>query len=131
MHSEMHTPEVPPMEHFKLTLDARLRIEVARQKRAIFPSAVTGLVHHLRSLIKPLLQSGAMAMTAIVVIIAISATPAATTGDNEIPRAAPLAAPDVRTLVDSDSTFRDFLPADDVLAVQKPDNSDIAYLGME
>lgn len=131
MHSEMRIPEVPSMEHFKSTLDTRLRIEVSRQRRAIFPSFATSLVHHLRMLIKPLLQSGAMAMTAIVVIIAISATPAATTGDNEIPSAAPLAAPDVRTLVESDSTFRDFLPADDVLAVQKPDNSDIVTLDME
>jgi len=131
MHSEMRIPEVPPMEHFKSTLDARLRVEITRQRRAIFPAAVRGLVHHLRSLIKPLLQSGALAMTAIVVIIAISATPAATTGDNETPRAAPLATPDVRSLVDSDSTFRDYLPADDILAVQKPDNSDIPFIGME
>jgi hypothetical protein len=98
------------MEYFKATLDARLRLEVAEQKRAIFPLSLKILTHRLKMLAKPLLQSGAMAMTAIVIIIAISATPAATTGDLDIPIAAPLSAPDVRTLTESDASFHDQLP---------------------
>lgn len=70
-------------------------------------------------------------MTAIVVIIAVSATPAAKTGDLDIPIAAPLSSPDVRAISVSDAEFLDLIPAEDVLAVQKPDNSDIVSAAME
>lgn len=118
MHSEMRVPAAPQLEHFKATLDTRLRFEVAQQKRAIFPAALTALTHRLKMLVKPLLQSGAMAMTAIVIIIGISATPAAITGDLDIPMAAPLSAPDARVLIESGASFLD-VPADDVLAIPR------------
>jgi len=127
----MRVPELPQLEQFKRTLDSRLRAEAAKQTRVVFPRRILAVSRRLRALIKPLLQSGAMAMTAIVIIIAISAAPAATTGDLEIPLASPLAAPNVQALTNSDAEFFDLLPADDVLAVQKPDNSDIVAIGME
>jgi hypothetical protein len=129
--SEMRKPEVPDLDRYKERLDARLREEVGKQNRVVFPGAFFKLGRYMKALVKPLVQSGAMAMTAIAVIIAISATPAATVGDLVVPSETPLAAPDVDDLEASDSQFVDYLPAEDVLALQKADNSDISGLGME
>lgn len=131
MLSEMRKPELPELDRFKANLDSRLRDEVGNQQRFILPGTLFRLGRYLRALVKPLLQSGAMALTAIAVIIAISATPAATIGDLVVPAETPLAAPDVAAVDASDHQFVDFLPQDDVLALQKADNSDIASVVME
>lgn len=126
MPSEMRRPEIPNIDRFINRLDERLRLEAVHISRAVPPWGVTSLLHKMRKLIKPLAQSGAMAMTALAVIIAIGATPAATTGDLATPRSTPLAAPNETALVQSDRNFIDYLPADDILALTAIQEADIS-----
>ena len=127
----MRRPEPPEIDRYIEKLDRRLRDEVVSQRRFIVPSVITFVTRRLRALTKPLIQSGAMALTGMAVIIAISATPAATSGDLAIPIAAPLGAPDPAAIIESDSRFIDYLPQDDIVAVQEADNSDIAVAELE
>ena len=131
MPSEMRIPEIPEIDRFKDTLEERLRLEVLSYRRAALPRVVFVVFGKLKALAKPLAQSGAMALTALAVIVAISATPAARSGDLVTPAATPLAAPSSQQLIESDSQFVDFLPADDTIAIQEADISDIASLGAE
>lgn len=125
MQSEMRRPEMPPIDRYVEAVDERLRAEIRVHRRSIPPPWLISLFRHLKGLAKPLAQSGAMALTALVVIVAISATPAARSGDLVAPRTGPLAAPNEAALVESDLSFRDYLPAGDTLAIQEADISDI------
>jgi hypothetical protein len=131
LHSEMRKPEVPELDRYKSQLESRLLAEIAIQRRVIFPDMFTSIARHLKALVKPLVQSGAMAMTAIAVIIAVSATPAANLGDLVVPAETPLAAPSADELQASDSQIVDYLPPEDVFAMQIADNSDISPADME
>jgi hypothetical protein len=124
MPSEMRRPSTIEIPEFTRDLDILLRNQVPEQRRAILPTGVQTFARRLSVLVKPLLQSGAMALTALAVIIAVSAVPAATTGLST-PTAGPLAAPNPYALIESDSNFVDYLPNDDLLAIQEADNSDI------
>jgi hypothetical protein len=126
MRSEMRIPEHPKIDRFVETLDHRLRLEALVYRRAFLPRRLIDLFKKLRVLAKPLAQSGAMALTALVIIVAISATPAARLGTPAAPAASPLAAPDHNAVVDSDFSFFDFLPPDDLQAIRVSDNLDIA-----
>ncbi len=128
MPSEMRQPDHPSIDRFVDSLDARLRAEAKAHKRAIPPRFISTLSRRLKALAKPLAQSGAMALTALVVILAISATPAARSGDLVVPRSTPLAAPNPQALVESDLEFIDYLPPGDTLAIREADNSDIVDL---
>jgi hypothetical protein len=122
----MRIPEHPKIDRFVETLDQRLRHEALVYSRAFLPPRLIDLFNKLRVLAKPLAQSGAMALTALVVIVAISATPAARLGTPAAPAASPLAAPDHNAVVDSDLSLFDFLPPDDLQAIRVSDNLDIA-----
>lgn len=125
MPSEWRTPEPPKIDRFVETLDHRLRLETLAYRRAFLPPQLVDLLRKLRVLAKPIAQSGAMALTALVIIVAISATPAARLGTPAAPAASPLAAPDHDAVVDSDFSFVDYLPADDLQAIRVADNLDI------
>ena len=131
MHSEMRTPPAPKIDRFVETLDERLRLETLAYRRAFLPPLLVDLVRKLKVLAKPLAQSGAMALTALVIIVAISATPAARLGNPVVPDSAPLAAPDRGALVESDISFFDYLPPGDLQAIRVADNPDIAPIVSE
>ncbi|MEX1093534.1 MAG: hypothetical protein WEF28_10310 [Acidimicrobiia bacterium] len=125
MPSEWRTPEPPKIDRFVETLDHRLRLETLAYRRAFLPPQLVDLIRKLRVLAKPIAQSGAMALTALVIIVAISATPAARLGTPLTPGSAPLAAPDHEAIVNSDISLFDYLPPGDVQAIRVADNLDI------
>lgn len=131
MPSEMRTPEHPKIDRFIETLDHRLRLETLAHRRAFLPPLLIDLFRKLRVLAKPLAQSGAMALTALVIIVAISATPAARLGAPVAPGSTPLAAPDHQAVVESDVSFFDYLPPGDLQAIRVADNPDIAPIVFE
>lgn len=130
MHSEMRTPEPPKITRFVETLDHRLRLETLAYRRSFLPPLVVDLFRKLRVLAKPLAQSGAMALTALVIIVGISATPAARLGTPVATGSAPLAAPD-HAVVDSDVSFFDYLPPGDLQAIRVADILDIGPIVFE
>lgn len=131
MQSEMRRPEHPMIDRYADALDERLRAAAVAHRRQIPPRWLTTLLRRLRALGKPLAQSGAMALTALVVIVAISATPAARSGDLVTPWSTPLAAPDQDEVIESDLSFVDYLPPGDFLAIRDADNLDIPDLAAE
>jgi hypothetical protein len=131
MHSEMQRPEPPKIDRFVETLDSRLRLETLAYRRAYLPPSIRNLFAKLKVLAKPLAQSGAMALTALVIIVAISATPAARLGVPISSGTTPLAAPSQTNLVDSDVNYLDYLPAGDLLAIRNADISDIGSIAAE
>lgn len=131
MPSEMRIPEHPKIDRFVETLDHRLRLETLAYRRAFLPPRLIDLFKKLRVLAKPLAQSGAMALTALVIIVAISATPAARLGTPAAPASSPLAAPNHDAVVESDISFFDHLPQGDLQAIRVADNLDIAAVVFE
>jgi hypothetical protein len=131
MHSEMRRPDPPKIDRFVETLDRRLRLETLAYRRAYLPPSILNLFRKLKVLAKPLAQSGAMALTALVIIVAISATPAARLGVPVSSGTTPLAAPSPAALVDSDVNYLDYLPAGDLLAIRNADISDIGPIAAE
>ena len=119
MPSDMRRPATIDIDEFVMAMDARLRDEVGRTRRWMLPEAVKHPIKALKAAGKPVLQSGAMVLTALSVIIAVGVAPA--TLSTSQPENAPLAAP---TITESVVSFTDRLPVDDLLAVQKADNLD-------
>jgi hypothetical protein len=124
----MRRPEIPNLDHFYTVLDSRLRSEATATTRIIPPRSLYALVHALRKLAKPLVQSAAMALTGLAVIVAVGATPAAKSGDLAHSLTTPIAAPSEEALAESDRAFLDYLPEDDILAVQEADIPDTLVL---
>jgi hypothetical protein len=131
MHSEMRRPEPPKIDRFIETLDRRLRLETLAYRRAYLPPSILNVFRKLKLLAKPLAQSGAMALTALVIIVAISATPAARLGVPVSSGTTPLAAPSPAALTDSNVSYLDYLPAGDLLAFRNADISDIGQIAAE
>lgn len=131
MPSEMRTPKTPKIDRFIETLDHRLRLETIAFRRTFLPPLLVDFVRKLKVLAKPLAQSGAMALTALVIIVAISATPAARLGTPLSPGSAPLAAPDHNAVVQSDISLFDYLPPGDVQAIRIADILDITPIVSE
>jgi hypothetical protein len=125
MPSDWRTPEPPKIDRFVETLDERLRLETLAYRRTFLPPKLVDVIRKLKVLAKPIAQSGAMALTALVIIVAISATPAARLGTPVAPGSTPLAAPDRTAIVNSDSSFLDSLPPGDIQAIRDTDNLDI------
>jgi len=130
MPSEMRRPATIDVNDFVAALDTRLRAEVGRTRRWAIPEQLRHPIRALRIIAKPMIQSGSMVLTALAVIIAIGATPTNVTRPAEF--SSPLAAPSLSADLASDSVqVINLLPADDVLAVQVPDNSDTPPLTVE
>lgn len=125
MPSEWRTPEAPKIERFVETLDERLRLETLAYSRAFLPPKLVDVIRKLKVLAKPIAQSGAMALTALVIIVAISATPAARLGSPVASGSTPLAGPDHSAIVDSHRSLLDYLPPGDIQAIRDADNPDI------
>ncbi|MEX1037420.1 MAG: hypothetical protein WDZ96_01030 [Acidimicrobiia bacterium] len=131
MRSEMRRPEPPNIDRFVETLDHRLRLETLAYRRSYPPPRLVDLFRKLKVLAKPLAQSGAMALTALVVIVAISATPAARLSVPVTSGSTPLAAPDHTAVEQSDINFFDYLPPGDLQAIRNADNSDTTPIVFE
>lgn len=137
MPSELRRPELPNLDHFYTILDKRLRTETVNARRSIPPRSLYSLAYAMRKLAKPLFRSAAMAMTALAVIIAVGATPAATSGHVAPSLTTPIAAPSEAALAESDRSFLDYPPEDDILsigelrAIQEADIPDTSILERE
>ena len=118
MPSDMRRPATIDIDQFVLAMDAHLRDEVGRTRRWAIPEALKHPIKTLKAAGKPILQSAAMALTAVSVIIAVGVAPA-TLGSLEPD--APLATP---TISEPLVSFTDHLPLEDLLAVQLADNPD-------
>ncbi len=134
MPSEMRRPAPIDIHHFVDLLDDQLRNEVALIERRALPTVFHRFARLLRTALRPLLQSGAMALTSIAVIVAVGVAPA--TVSDPAPPESLLAIPgiDRSVVVDSGSTILDRLPPDEFLAVesfQTADNRDIPHMTME
>lgn len=125
MPSDWRTPEPPKIDKFVETLDHRLRLETLAYRRAFLPPQLVDLLRKLKVLAKPIAQSGAMALTALVLIVAISATPAARLGTPATPASTPLAAPNHDAIIKSDISLLDSLSPGDIQAIRVADNLDI------
>lgn len=117
MQSEMRRPEMPDIDRYLDTVDQRLRAETQAHRRAIPPYWMPAVARLLRALAKPLAQSGAMAITALAIILAMSATPSARPLQSQAPSSAPLASPSQIAVFDGDGGLRAFLNPDEVMAV--------------
>ena len=118
MPSDMRRPANINIDQFVLAMDARLRDEVGRTRRWAIPDLLKHPIRTLKAAGKPILQSAAMVLTAVSVIIAVGVAPATVSSPEPD---APLAAPTISELVVS---FTDRLPVEDLLAVQMADNPD-------
>lgn len=135
MPSEMRRPGPIDIESFVLALDRQLCEEVVRVERRSLPGVFHRLARTLRSVLQPILQSGAMALTSLAVIVAVGVAPA--TIRDPGPVDAPLAAPTARLVVVTDEQLQDRLPPDESLAaavlpsVQVADNPDTLRIERE
>ena len=130
MPSEMRQPAAINVDDFVAALDARLRAEVGHTRRWAIPESLRHPVHALRTLARPMIQSGSMVLTALAVIIAVGATPATVSRTTEF--TTPLAAPTVSAEAAEESVaFITLLPAEEFLAVQVADNPDTPSLTVE
>lgn len=97
MPSEMRRPGAMHLDDYEDALERLLREEALSRRRR----RVSGLLHRLarsfRSVLRPTLQSGAMVLTSLAVIVAVGVAPA--TMRDPSPADAPLAAPSARSVV--------------------------------
>ena len=130
MPSEMRRPGRINVDDFVSALDVRLRAEVGRTRRWAIPDSLKHPLRALRTVAKPMIQSGSMVLTALAVIIAVGVAPATLSTPTEL--AAPLAAPSVSADLSVESVeFITLLPAEEFLAVQVADNPDTPPLTVE
>ncbi|MGH8914409.1 MAG: hypothetical protein ACRDZM_07835 [Acidimicrobiia bacterium] len=137
MSSEMRRPGAVNIKSYVAALDLQLREEAPRVDRRALPGAVLRLVRSLRSILEPILLSGAMVLTSVAVIVAVGAAPASM----RVPPSseAPLATPGPpRAVVTEQVQLRDNLPPEEFLAVaeespsvQVADNLDMPPMEME
>lgn len=133
MPSEMRRPGPIAIEGYIDRLDLRIRDEAGRNRHASLPSPAHMAARRLRALLRPLLQSGAMVLTSLAVIVAVGVAPGTlptATHDNSS-----VAAPaDPSSFIYEPNGFLDRIPDDEFLAseaVHVPDNPDTPQLGME
>jgi hypothetical protein len=128
---EVRRPDVIDVDDFIASLDTRLRDEIGRTRRFVLPDGLKHPIRAFKTLSRPLLQSGAMVLTALAVIIAVGAAPATVSRTPE-EVTAPLAAPTISTdrgVAGVD--FADRIPSEDLIAVQMPDIPDTPALTVE
>lgn len=96
MHSEARRPDHINLDRYVETLDERLRGEVGRIRRAILPDRVNRLIRAIKVRAFAIVQAGALALTAMAVIVAVGIAPTLTS--ETVPEESALvAAPAVRT----------------------------------
>ncbi|GEM_PF-2867509 len=135
MPSEMRRPGPIAIDSYVLALERQLSEEVGRVKRRSLPAAFHRLARSLRAVLQPILQSGAMALTSLAVIVAVGVAPA--TMSDPRPIDTPLAAPSTQLAVVTGEQLRDSLPPDEFLAasaftsVRVADNRDTTQIERE
>jgi hypothetical protein len=80
MSYEMRRPGTIQIDAFIASLEVQLREEVRRQARRILPTRWHRGVRALKTLVRPLLQTGAMVLTSVAVIVAVGVAPASLPG---------------------------------------------------
>jgi hypothetical protein len=133
MPSEMRRPGPIAIDAYVDLLDRQLRDEMVRIERRAWPSFVHRLTRALKTILQPLLQSGAVVLTSIAVIVAVGVAPA--TMRDPAPPETPLASPESVIVVETGAaSLHDRLPPDEFLAIesfQSPDIRDTPYMEME
>lgn len=133
MPSEMRRPGAIHIDDYVARLDRQLREEVARVERRSLPGFVLRIARAAKTALQPLLQSGAVVLTSIAVIVAVGVAPA--TMRDPAPPETPLGSPANDFVVDTEeSSIQDRLPPDEFLAVesfQPADNPDIPPMTAE
>jgi hypothetical protein len=129
MPSEMRRPEAINIETFVASLEVRLRDEVPRIKRWVIPERLRHPIRTLRTITRPMLQGGAMVLTALSIIIAVGVAPATVVqGHTEEALEAPTVPEEIYA---GHTDFAVRTPNEDLLAVEEADNQDASRLNME
>jgi len=133
MPSEMRRPGPVNIDLYVGLLDRQLREEVARTERRALPYFAQRLARVLKTALQPLMQSAAVVLTSIAVIVAVGVAPA--TMSDPPPADTPLATPGSNfTVVSDETSIHDRLPPDEFLAIesfQGADNRDTPQMEME
>jgi hypothetical protein len=109
---------------FVTALERQLRDEMRRLERRSLPRAFHRLARILRSVLKPVLQSGAMVLTSLAVIVAVGVAPATTTPPQPVD--APLAAPSPQHVLVTSDQLLDRLPPEEFLVATAPTADQLA-----
>ncbi len=96
MHSELRRPSSIHLDRFVAALDERLRHEVRVTRRVLVPIAVTRLIRSLKIRSMAFVQGGALALTALAVMVAVGIGPAVNSQWHNGP-SEPLAAPSIHS----------------------------------
>ncbi len=137
MPSEMRRPGPIDIEVYIGALEIQLSDEAALVGRRSLPESLRRFIRTLRSLLEPTLQSGAVILTSLAVIVAVGVAPA-TTGAPTVSDT-PLAAPPAAFVIESEGMqIRDNLPPGEFLSAtadiathQLADNLDMPPMGPE
>jgi len=130
----MRRPGSINLEAYFAALDLQLRKEVHRLERRTLPGVFHRLARTIKSVMRPILQSAAVVLTSLAVIVTVGAAPASV---RTPPPTNSLATPaEPVTAVTEDLHIRDRLPPDEFLAVesvavQEADNPDAPPMEME
>jgi hypothetical protein len=112
----MRRPGPINIDDYVAALDLQLREEVARIERRTLPDGFHRVARAVKTVLQPILQSGAMVLTSIAVIVAVGAAPASM--QTPAPVDTPLATPtEPRFAVTEEVQLRDSLPPDEFLVV--------------
>ncbi len=96
MHSDARRPQDINLERYIDTLDQRLRGEVTRVRRFVLPSGMRRFLRAVKIRALAVVQGGALAMTAIAVIVAVGIAPSMKDGVDQSETSI-LAAPTLKT----------------------------------
>lgn len=137
MPSEMRHPGPIKIERYIDTLDRQLRGELSQTRRTALPESFHRLARVVRSVLQPTLQSGAVILTSLAVIVAVGATPGSIRAP--APAHTALAAPSAALVIVSDGMrVRDRLPpgefltaAEEITINQVADNLDMPPMAKE
>jgi hypothetical protein len=133
----MRRPGTIDIETYISALDLQLRDEVTRVRRRPLPHVILRLWSTLKSKLQPILQSGAIVLTSVAVIVAVGAAPASmrTPSSSNTPLVIPS---EPLVAIADQSRMQDRLPPDEFLAVgdesasvQLADNPDISPMEKE
>lgn len=137
MPSEMRRPGPINIERYIDALDRQLSGELSQTRRSALPESFHRFARVVRSVLQPTLQSGAMILTSLAVIVAVGATPGSIRAP--APAHTALSPPSAALVIVSDGmTVRDSLPpgefftaAEEIMVNQVADNLDMPLMAKE
>jgi hypothetical protein len=95
MHSEARRPAEINLDQFVDRLDARLRDELAATRRVTLPTTINRSLRAFRIRVLAFIQGGAMAVTALAVMVAVGVAPTIRSADVAVSES-PLSSPVVK-----------------------------------